>query len=200
MIGAIVMGKAKDSKETVDNFDIEDIEAELVEDEALEVASADELLEQIEALQKRLDQSEKSEQESKDQYLRAHAEMENIRRRSERDVSNARKFALERFAQDLLPVVDSMEKATEVQSDNPEVASMREGVEMTMKMFVETISKFGLKQIDPMGEKFDPNLHEAMVMQPNPDVEPNTVIAVFQKGYELNGRVIRPARVVVSQG
>ncbi len=194
------MGKAKDSKEAVDNIEIEDIEAELVEDEALEAASANELIEQIEVLQKRLDQSEESEQESKDQYLRAHAEMENIRRRSERDVTNARKFALERFAQDLLPVVDSMEKATEVESDNPEVISMREGVEMTMKMFVDTVSKFGLKQIDPMGEKFDPNSHEAMVMQPNPDVEPNTVIAVFQKGYELNGRVIRPARVVVSQG
>jgi molecular chaperone GrpE len=194
------MGKAKDSKEAVDNIEIEDIVAELVEDEALEAASANELIEQIEVLQKRLDQSEESEQESKDQYLRAHAEMENIRRRSERDVTNARKFALERFAQDLLPVVDSMEKATEVESDNPEVTSMREGVEMTMKMFVDTVSKFGLKQIDPMGEKFDPNSHEAMVMQPNPDVEPNTVIAVFQKGYELNGRVIRPARVVVSQG
>lgn len=194
------MGKAKDSKEAVDNIEIEDIVAELVEDEVLEAASANELIEQIEVLQKRLDQSEESEQESKDQYLRAHAEMENIRRRSERDVTNARKFALERFAQDLLPVVDSMEKATEVESDNQEVTSMREGVEMTMKMFVDTVSKFGLKQIDPMGEKFDPNSHEAMVMQPNPDVEPNTVIAVFQKGYELNGRVIRPARVVVSQG
>jgi len=194
------MGKAKDSKEAVDNIEIEDIVAELVEDEVLEAASENELIEQIEVLQKRLDQSEESEQESKDQYLRAHAEMENIRRRSERDVTNARKFALERFAQDLLPVVDSMEKATEVESDNPEVTSMREGVEMTMKMFVDTVSKFGLKQIDPMGEKFDPNSHEAMVMQPNPDVEPNTVIAVFQKGYELNGRVIRPARVVVSQG
>jgi molecular chaperone GrpE len=194
------MGKAKNFKEVDDNFEIEDIDAELAEDEALEAASADELIEQIEALQKRLDQSEKSEQESKDQYLRAHAEMENIRRRSERDVTNARKFALERFAQDLLPVVDSMEKATEVESDNPEVISMCEGVEMTMKMFVDTVSKFGLKQIDPMGEKFDPNLHEAMVMQPNPDAEPNTVMAVFQKGYELNGRVIRPARVVVSQG
>ncbi len=204
------MSKAEDVKldEVTEEMEVENTEAdgsneggssETSEVESLEESSAEELIARIEALQKRLDQSEASEQESKDQYVRAHAEMENIRRRSERDVSHARKFALERFAQDLLPIVDSMEKAVEIKSEEPGAIAIQEGIDLTIKMFVETVSKFGLKQIDPAGEKFDPNLHEAMVMQPNPDLEPNTVMDVFQKGYELNGRVVRPARVVVSK-
>ncbi|WP_395946826.1 nucleotide exchange factor GrpE [Caedibacter taeniospiralis] len=132
-----------------------------------------------------------------DKVLRAHAEMENIRRRAQKDVESAHKFALERFANSLLPVLDSMEKAVEVSIESEEAKVMAEGVALTMKMLVDTLDRFGVTQIDPSGEVFDPNKHEAMAMSPNPDMGNNVVMSVFQKGYELNGRVIRPARVLV---
>ena len=169
-------------------------------DDANKDVSLDDLYTQIEELQKRLEMAEQADKKAQDQYIRAHAEMENIRRRSERDVSNARKFALENFSKDLLPVIDSMEKALEVKSDDSAVNAMKEGVSMTVKMFIDAISKYGLKQIATIGEKFNPNVHEAMAMQPSKEVEENTVLEVFQNGYELNGRVVRPARVIVSKG
>ncbi|MDA0911110.1 MAG: nucleotide exchange factor GrpE, partial [Proteobacteria bacterium] len=132
-----------------------------------------------------------------DKVLRAHAEMENIRRRAQKDVENAHKFALEKFANALLPVLDSMEKATEVSAESEEAKAMSEGVILTMKMLVDTLEKFGVTQLDPEGEVFDPNKHEAMAMSPNPEMDDNMVMNVFQKGYELNNRVIRPARVLV---
>ncbi len=132
-----------------------------------------------------------------DKVLRAHAEMENIRRRAQKDVENAHKFALERFANALLPVLDSLEKAVEVSGESDEVKVMAQGVTLTMKMLVDTLEKFGVIQIDPIGEVFDPNKHEAMAMSPNPEMDDNMVMNVFQKGYELNNRVIRPARVLV---
>ena len=132
-----------------------------------------------------------------DKVLRAHAEMENIRRRAQKDVENAHKFALERFANALLPVLDSMEKAVEVSSETDEAKAMAEGVALTMKMLVDTLDKFGITEIDPLGEVFDPNKHEAMAMSPNPEMDDNMVMNVFQKGYELNNRTIRPARVLV---
>lgn len=132
-----------------------------------------------------------------DKVLRAHAEMENIRRRAQKDVENAHKFALEKFAHALLPVLDSMEKAAEISSETEEVKAMSEGVILTMKILVDTLEKFGVTQLDPQGEVFDPNKHEAMAMSPNPEMDDNMVMNVFQKGYELNNRVIRPARVLV---
>ena len=155
---------------------------------------------QIAAAEQATAAAEKKAAENWDKALRAIAELENTKRRAERDVENAHKFALERFAQDLLPVMDSLEKALEVSSEHAEVVAMKQGVELTMKMFVDAVKKYGLEQLDPVGEPFDPNHHEAMAMQPNADLAPNTVMTVFQRGYLLNGRLIRPARVVVVQG
>lgn len=138
--------------------------------------------------------------ELKDHVLRAQAEMENVRRRAARDVENAHKYALERFTADLLPVVDSLEKAVEVAGEPADEAAgaIKEGVELSLKLFLTTLEKSGIGQVDPHGEPFDPQLHEAMAMVPNPDAEPNSVIEVMQKGYTLNGRLVRAAKVVVS--
>lgn len=136
----------------------------------------------------------------KDQAVRAAAEVQNIRRRAEMDVEKAHKFALEKFAKELLPVIDSLEKAIEAEKESgAEAGPLREGVEMTLSMFLSGIQKFNLEQIDPVGQPFDPALHEAMSMVPAPDSEPNTVIAAMQKGYTLSGRLIRPAMVMVSK-
>ena len=142
-------------------------------------------------------------QEYQEQALRAQAEMQNVRRRAEIDVEKAHKFALEKFVKELLPVADSLEKAvesTEGHEDAGElVASIREGVEMTLSLFMNSLKKFNVEQVNPVDEPFDPQQHEAMSMVPAPDAEPNSVVAVVQKGYLLNGRVVRPAMVVVAK-
>lgn len=139
----------------------------------------------------------------KDQALRAQAEVENIRRRSSRDVENAHKYALENFTQELLPVLDSLEKAVELatQGEGTQAGAeaIAEGVQLSLKMFHTVLDKAGIAQVDPLGEPFDPQHHEAMAMIPSPDAEPNSVIEVMQKGYTLNGRLVRAAMVVVSK-
>ncbi|HIX61518.1 MAG TPA: nucleotide exchange factor GrpE [Candidatus Halomonas stercoripullorum] len=152
---------------------------------------ADMLAAQVEALEQEV-------AAAKDQALRAAAETQNVRRRAEQEAEKARKFALERFVKELLPVVDTLEKALEAMTDEASKAH-REGVAMTLKMQLDAMAKFGVEQIDPAGEPFDPQLHEAMAMVPNPELEPNSVMEVIQKGYQLNGRLVRPAMVVVSQ-
>ena len=141
--------------------------------------------------------------EAQDKVLRAQAEMQNVRRRAEIDVEKAHKFALEKFVRELLPVADSLEKAVESTVGHADagevVASIREGVEMTLDLLLKSFGKFNIEQINPEGEPFDPQQHEAMSMVPAPDVEPNTVVSVVQRGYLLNGRVVRPAMVVVSR-
>ncbi|EGR0523600.1 nucleotide exchange factor GrpE [Vibrio cholerae] len=144
--------------------------------------------------------SEERVKEQQDSVLRARAEVENMRRRSEQEVDKARKFALSRFAEELLPVIDNLERA--IQAADGEVEAIKpllEGVELTHKTFVDTIAKFGLKEINPHGEAFNPEFHQAMSIQESADHEPNTVMFVMQKGYELNGRVLRPAMVMVSK-
>lgn len=137
---------------------------------------------------------------AKEDVLRAQAEAQNARRRSEGDVEKARKFALERFVGDLLPVVDNLDRALDaIDQDDETFKSVVEGIELTRKSFLDTLAKNHVVQIDPAGEPFDPEIHQAMTMVPNPDLEPNTVMDVFQKGYSLNGRLIRPAMVVVSK-
>lgn len=141
-------------------------------------------------------------QEAREQVLRAHAEMQNVRRRAEQDVEKAHKFALERFSKELLPVVDSLEKALEAASAeglDAQVESIREGVDMTLSLMSSVLGKFDVMAIEPLNQPFNPELHEAMSMVPQEGVEPNTVIAVLQKGYTLNGRLIRPAMVMVSR-
>lgn len=163
--------------------------AEGVTEEAVETeeSSATELLEQQLG-------------EAKDQALRIQAEMQNLRRRTERDIENAHKYALDKFVTDLLPVVDNLERAlASINSEDASQEAVSEGIELTLKSFVDVLSRFKVEQVDPAGEPFDPDLHQAMTMVPNPELEPNTVMDVFQKGYTLNGRLIRPAMVVVSK-
>ena len=141
---------------------------------------------------------------SGDAALRAQADAQNVMRRAEQDVEKARKFALERFCNELLPVVDNLERALEATvgdavDDNEIVKPIAEGVELTLKSFLDALKKFNIEAVEPEGEPFDPQLHQAMSLVENPDVEPNTVIAVMQKGYTLNGRLVRPAMVMVSK-
>ncbi|MBS3804551.1 MAG: nucleotide exchange factor GrpE [Oleiphilaceae bacterium] len=138
-----------------------------------------------------------------EQLLRSQAEMQNVRRRAEIDVQKAHKFALEKFVKELLPVADSLEKAVESteghEAEGELVASIREGVEMTLSLFMNSLEKFNVAQINPVGEPFDPQLHEALSMVVAPDAEPNSVISVIQKGYTLNERLVRPAMVVIAK-
>tara|TARA_R100000005_G_scaffold94816_1_gene73993 strand:+ start:19440 stop:20054 length:615 start_codon:yes stop_codon:yes gene_type:complete len=137
---------------------------------------------------------------ARDAALRAQADAQNIKRRAEQDVEKARKFALESFCKELLPVVDNMERALAVTAGHDEsVKPIIDGLELTLKSFVDALRKFHIEPIDPEGQPFDPQLHQAMSLVENADVEPNTVIAVMQKGYTLNARLVRPAMVMVSK-
>lgn len=134
--------------------------------------------------------------ENWEKYLRAAAELENVRKRAARDVDNARKFALDRFASELLTVRDSLEMGLAA-GDDADVESLRQGKEATLKLLAAVMERFGIEELDPLGEPFDPAVHEAMTVQPSDAMEPGSVLTVFQKGYALNGRLLRPARVVV---
>ena len=178
---------ANDQQSDSEQNDIEDVPG------AAEAQMAAGEVGQVEDVEEQLAQA-------KDQLLRSIAEMENVRRRAQRDVENAHKFAVEKLLGDLFPVIDSMEKAVET-AENSEAddgaKAIVEGVSLSLKLFVDTLAKAGVEQIDPFGEPFDPQLHEAMAMVPNPDAEPNTGMDVMQKGYVLNGRLARAAKVIV---
>ena len=138
--------------------------------------------------------------EQKDSVMRAIADADNARKRAQGEIDKARKFALEKFAGELLPVADNLERALQVA--NPEDEAIKpiiDGVELTLKSFFSTIEKFGMKVIDPQGQPFNPEKHQAMSMQENAELAPNTVLAVMQKGYEINGRLLRPAMVLVTR-
>ncbi|HCM46514.1 MAG TPA: nucleotide exchange factor GrpE [Colwellia sp.] len=138
--------------------------------------------------------------DQKDSVIRAKAEVDNIRRRAAQDVDKARKFALEKFAGEMLTSLDNLERALQnIDKDDESNQGFIEGVELTLQGLIASLEKFGVKSIDPQDQPFNPELHQAMSMQEVPDVAPNTVIAVMQKGYELNGRLIRPAMVMVSK-
>ena len=175
---------------TQDNAEASSVEAEVLSPEQQRIAE----------LESALAASEAKLAEQKDSVLRAIADAENARRRAESEVEKARKFALERFAGELLPVADNLERALQVADPaNEAIKGMVEGVELTLKSFVNTIEKFGLKVIDPQGQPFNPEHHQAMGMQESADFPANTVMAVMQKGYEINGRLLRPAMVMVSR-
>ncbi|MBI4006065.1 MAG: nucleotide exchange factor GrpE [Gammaproteobacteria bacterium] len=131
--------------------------------------------------------------------LRAQAELENIRKRTTRDIENAHKYALERFVTELLPILDSIALGLSALNGTQDVTGLREGMDLTLKMFNTTLEKFGVRAIDPQGEKFNPEKHEAVFMQELEGAESGTVISVAQKGYELNGRLVRPAKVIVAK-
>jgi len=151
-------------------------------------------------LEKVVEQLEDDLAAARDAALRAAADAQNVKRRAEQDVEKARKFALEQFARELLAVVDNLERALEATAGQDEtVKPIAEGVDLTLKSFLDALRKFHIEAVDPQGEPFDPNLHQAMSMVENSEVEPNSVIAVMQKGYTLNGRLLRPAMVMVSK-
>ncbi len=138
-------------------------------------------------------------QENVDKALRATAELDNVRKRATRDVESAHKYALERFVNELLPVIDSMELGINASQSAEDIESLREGMDLTLKKLFDCLDKFGVKAIDPGGEKFDPDWHEAVSMQELEGSESGQVVTVMQKGYELNGRLVRPAMVVVAK-
>ncbi|GAD89472.1 MULTISPECIES: nucleotide exchange factor GrpE [Vibrio] len=145
-------------------------------------------------------QTETRLKEQQDSVIRAKAEVENMRRRTEQEMSKARKFAINKFAEELLPVIDNLERAIEAADAEHEVIKpVLEGIEMTHKSFIDVVSKNGLKEINPVGEAFNPELHNAVSMVESPDHDSNMVTVVLQKGYELNGRVVRPAMVMVAK-
>ncbi|MEJ2061969.1 MAG: nucleotide exchange factor GrpE [Reinekea sp.] len=178
------------------------VETELTEerDDAVSEASVDQSA-SVEQLQAQLIAAQDEAEKMKDQYIRAEAEMANLRRRVEKDVENAHKFGQEKLSKELLAVADNLERAiTSAEGEVVDDIALKEGVEMTLKGLLDVFTKFNIEAIDPQGAPFDPQLHQAMSMVENPEVEPNTVIAVMQKGYQLNGRLIRPAMVMVSKG
>jgi len=186
-----------DTENTVDNASSEE---EVVEqNQAEETAETPEGVD-IADLQKRLEKAEVQAKDGQDKALRAHAEMENIRRRSERELENAHKYGMEKFATELLPVVDSLELALIAASaEDADIDKLREGTELTVKMLISAFDKFGINPVHPIDETFDPDFHQAMTMIEHPEKDPNTVIDVMQKGYTIKERLIRPAMVVVSK-
>ncbi len=204
------MSKDQQSSEVqLEGEEIEDVleQTSEVGNEETDVVDAVELEEaEVEAevsvaeLQKQLAQAEKKVTDNWDKVLRIQAEMDNLKRRTQKDLDSAHKYGLEKFAKELLNVIDSLELGIQAAtSDEPEVLKLKEGSDLTIKQFEAVFAKFNIEAIDPTGEPFNPEFHQAMSMLPSADVEPNTVINVFQKGYVLNGRLIRPAMVVVAQ-
>ncbi len=176
----------QDLKSETQNDTVEEIlepEAEVLE----EAAENDELAKALEEVA-----------QYKEAALRAQADSQNVRRRAEQDVEKAHKFGVEKFAKSIINVADNLERALASETATGEADPLREGVELTLKDLIETLARFEVKVVDPHGEPFSPELHQAMTMVPNPELEPNTVMDVVQKGYTLHGRLLRPAMVVVS--
>ena len=165
-------------------------EAEI--DQAEEAEVAEELVDEL----SELEQAQAKADANWDRYLRTAAELENVRKRAARDVEKAHQFALERFSRELLAVRDSLEMGLAV--ENASAESLLEGSVATLKIFGTTMQQFGIEELDPAGEPFDPEFHEAISMQPSDDVEAGSVVTVVQKGYSLNGRLLRPAMVIVA--
>ena len=160
--------------------------------------AADASMAQIEQLSRELAEAQALAAQHRDQLLRAAAELDNIRKRAARDVEQAHRYALEKFAQELLPVRDSLELAC-ANVANADSASLVAGQEATLKLLARSFEKFAIVGIEPVGEPFDPQRHEAMALQPSTTAEPDSVLQVVQRGYELNGRLLRPARVIVAR-
>jgi molecular chaperone GrpE len=181
------MTKKQDEEQSVEN-----IEDENIETTEQETPEGD--------LQTQLEEAQKSTKDNWDKVLRAQAEMENLRRRNAKDLENAHKFALDGFVKALLEVKDSLTMVLKTaRDDNASIESITEGLEMTDKVFLSTLEKFGVETINPAGESFNPEFHEAVTMIPMPDNESNSVLEVIQVGFSLNGRLVRPAMVVVVQ-
>ena len=181
--------------------ELQDLEQAQVGAETGDDTNTDQDISLEQALEK-LAQAELAAEKAHDDLLRVQAEMQNLRRRTEQDIEKAHKYGQEKFSAELLSVMDNLERALDAASahENEAVKAIYDGVDLTLKSFSDCFTKFNIEAVDPLGEPFDPALHQAMSMQENPDVEPNTIIAVMQKGYTLHGRVIRPAMVMVAKG
>ena len=179
---------------TEENLDPQETKAEEMSTEEVTDATLGEAL-------KKLVDAEEVASRANDDLLRVQAEMQNLRRRSEQDIEKAHKYSQEKFSTELLSVMDNLERALAAAANHEDdtVKAIYEGVDLTLKSFTDCFNRFHIEAVDPMGEPFDPQLHQAMTIIENAEVEPNTVIEVMQKGYTLHGRVIRPAMVVVSK-
>jgi molecular chaperone GrpE len=155
---------------------------------------------ELERLQQALAEAEERSKSHWEQYLRAVADLDNVRKRAQRDIEAANRYGLEKFAAELLPVQDSLQLAVENAQKTSDVRSLVQGQEATLKLLTKALEKIGIAAIDPRGQPFDPARHEAMLAQESNTAEPNSVLQVVQPGYELNGRLLRPARVIVSKG
>ena len=174
--------------------------SELTEDDAVEVKTEDTPEVTIELLSEQIEALKTSAADSLDKAVRAQAELDNVRKRTSRDIENAHKYALEKFINELLPVLDSMELGLNASDNVEDASSLRAGMELTMKMFCSSLENSGVSPVDPQkGDKFNPDQHEAVNMQEVDDAESGTVVTTLQKGYELNGRLIRPAMVIVAK-
>jgi molecular chaperone GrpE len=189
--------KNKDWKQFKENSLLEDEQEidELIEDPEEELMASLDHPTYVE-MEEKLTLAEQKAHENWEKSVRALAELDNVRRRAERDIANAHRYGSEKLLTSLLPIVDSLEQALQLAEGDK---AMHEGLELTMKLFLDVLQKHDVEQIDPIGEPFDPQCHEAMTMQPSTEVAPNHVVAVFQKGYRLNDRIIRPARVIVAK-
>ena len=189
------MSQSKDNSNDIPENDLEkmlDDEVENTEHTETEAAQDGEL--SIESLQAELEEAQATADKNWDTVLRMKADADNQRKRNEKQVEDAHKFAVKKFIEELLPVADSMEMGMAAEGD---IDQIREGLTLTKKVFDTALEKFGLEAIDPMGDKFNPDLHQAMAMQPSEEFEEGCVSAVMQKGYTLNGRLVRPAMVMI---
>jgi molecular chaperone GrpE len=170
------------------------------QDEVQEIVELTEEQQRIVELEAAVIEAQTKLVDQKDSVMRAIAEADNARKRAQGEIDKARKFALEKFAGELLPVADNLERALQVANpENEAIKPIVDGVELTLKSFFSTIEKFGMSVIDPQGQPFNPEKHQAMSMQEDTELPPNTVLAVMQKGYEINGRLLRPAMVLVTR-
>jgi len=193
--------KASEAKAKEEN-ELEENRQDITADE--EFSADEEASEKPDSLEEalaKLAEAELVAEKAGNDLLRVQAEMQNLRRRTEQDVERAHKYGQEKFSAELLLVMDNLERALDSasQHDDEAVKAICDGVNLTLKSFMDCFAKFNIEVIDPIGEPFDPQLHQAMSIQENPEAEPNTVIAVMQKGYTLHGRVLRPAMVMVSK-
>lgn len=196
------MSDQNPDQENVENTADQEVDtAEAATAEQQSAPESERPTDELSLLREQLEAAEAAAAMAKDELLRVQAEMQNLRRRTEQDIEKAHKFGQEKFSIELLSVMDNLERSSAAAeaSEDEAVKAIKEGVELTLKGFIDCFKRFNIEPVDPLGEPFDPQLHQAMSIQETPDAEPNSVIAVMQKGYTLHGRVIRPAMVMVSK-
>ena len=189
-----------ENKDIQSDATVEEVIATAEAGTPVDEVNTEQLLVEFEEAKAALEKAEQKANENYELALRAKADSENVKRRLEKDLSNAHKFGIEKFAQELLPVLDSLEMGLAAMSEEgASIEKFIEGSEMTHKMFLTAVEKSGVEVVSPQGDKFNPDLHQAMSIQENDGVPPNSVIAVVQKGYTINERLLRPAMVIVSK-